>query len=81
MARLLHAEPQSIKQRSPDGVRAELGEAIRERRHELHWSQERLAREASVNAETIRQLERGITEPKQATLEKISRALESERDS
>jgi ribosome-binding protein aMBF1 (putative translation factor) len=48
---------------------------VRESREALGWSQAKLAREAGVNAETVRMLEDGATAPKSATLNKIRRAL------
>ena len=78
MSRLLQAGPPDTKRGKGHAAElAELGHAIAERREELHWSQDQLAREAGVNAETVRQIERGITEPKTATLEKISAVLEA----
>jgi ribosome-binding protein aMBF1 (putative translation factor) len=77
MPRLLRAGPPDSKQQETDEKQwlSELGLTVQSQREALGWSQERLAREAGVNAETVRQLERGITEPKPETLEKISAAL------
>jgi transcriptional regulator with XRE-family HTH domain len=43
----------------------------------LGWSQQELARQARVGIVTVHQLETGISEPRQATLEVIRRAFES----
>jgi transcriptional regulator with XRE-family HTH domain len=43
----------------------------------LQWSQQQLADAAKVGVVTVRQFENGGAEPRRATLEVISRALEA----
>ncbi len=51
------------------------GEALRHRRRELGWSQERLAREAKVHPNFVGRLERGESSATLTTIFRLARAL------
>lgn len=54
----------------------ELGERIRKRRQELHWSQEKLAEEADISLHTVCRIEGGQTAMSVETFKKIVEILE-----
>ena len=52
-----------------------LGEAVREKRKEASWSQEKLAEKANLSTVFISRIERGVESPSVDSLVKIARAL------
>ena len=54
----------------------ELGERIRKRRQELHWSQEKLAEKADISLHTVCRIEGGQTAMSVETFKKIAEIFE-----
>ncbi len=52
------------------------GNVVRQRREELHWSQETLAARAALNRSYLGEVERGQVVPSLATIDKLAAALE-----
>jgi transcriptional regulator with XRE-family HTH domain len=52
-----------------------LGEAVRAKRKEAGWSQEKLAEKADLSTVFISRVERGVESPSMDSLVKIARAL------
>ncbi len=59
-----------------NGVCDRFGLVLRQRRQELHWSQELLAHKADVNRSYLGEIERGRAVPSLAILDKLANALE-----
>lgn len=53
----------------------ELGERIRKRRQELHWSQERLAEKADISLNTVSRVEGGQSDMSIAVFQRLAQAL------
>lgn len=58
---------------SPTGSR--IADAVRKRRIELQWSQDRLAHEAGVSRKHVSSLERGIANVSAVIIDKVAKAL------
>ena len=58
-----------------EGVAFDLAEHIRRAREDLGWTQSELARRAGIDQADLSRIERGATDPRWSTVNRISQAL------